>query len=114
MTTPIIWKPDPPPAGRYRSFFKRGWPTGWSNDEHAHPIVTFTCADEYLFARAKVGNHAPLKIRVALRNDEAVREKCGAFTWRTLKGEWATLAEAKAAATAFYVMHPEMFIQGAV
>lgn len=104
----IFWKPDLPLAGRYRAFFKRGWPTGWSDKTKARPIATFRCADEYTPARVKVGGHAPLKIYVAIRNED--RAKDGAFTWRALKGEWRTLAEAKVVASAFYATHPDLFL----
>lgn len=106
----IFWKVDHAPTGRYRSFFKRSWPTGWSDRAETYPVATIRCADDYRPAKVRTGDHAPLKVDVAIRNDGAAAVDKGAFSWRTLKGEWKTVAEAKAASEKFYAEHRGMFM----
>ncbi len=98
----IKWVVEPAPTGRYRSFAHRNWPHGELDGEYAFKI---RCEDNYTAKRARGEQpHAPLKVTVADRS------KC-AKGWdvRTLKGEFATLLEAKAAAQAFADKYPHIF-----
>jgi hypothetical protein len=95
----IKWRVSEAPTGNYRSFAKRDWPAADYNDSQLTPAAMITCNDSYCPADVKAGKHAPLKVWIAdhslaVKNDPEV----GSWKWRTLKGEFATLAEAKAAA----------------
>jgi hypothetical protein len=84
------WKVDEPPTGRYRSFFKRHWPTCHVKGRTAFHIIPVN-GDEYN-AKAMV----PLKVQIAVwRKREGDHPT---FDWKTLKGEATGLAEAKAKA----------------
>lgn len=109
--TKINWQVASPPTGRYRSFFRRGWPTGSINH---YPIAHIKCEDEYIPSKVANASHKPLKVQVAIKSSEAEREKKGAFTWKTLKAEFKTLKAAKEAAEKFYNEHPELFIVSGV
>src|SRR5208282_5401322 len=63
-------------------------------------------------ANVKEGKHAPLNVQVAdwNRNEEERKAK-GAFGWRKLKGTFATLKEAQAAANKIIDEHPELHPQ---
>jgi len=71
-----------------------------------------SCTDEYRPADVREGKHAPLTVRVADWNlSEEERKKWGTFVWRKLKGEFATLKEAQAAAAKIIDEHPELHPQ---
>lgn len=56
----IKWVVGDKPTGPYRSFFYRGWPTGWVGD---HLVFAILCEDSYVPANARTGKHQPLKLR---------------------------------------------------
>jgi hypothetical protein len=81
----IKWEVSPAPTGQYRSFHRRGWPVGQTEDG-----VTFLigCDDDYVPRNVKSGKHAPLKLKF---RDDNVRGS----TVRVFKRKFATLAELK-------------------
>lgn len=95
----LKWKVNEKPSGTYSSFQKRMWPDAYFNNEI---MVSITCADGYEPRNVKIGNHAPVKINVTDRRKQY-------FVWRTLKGEFSTLKEAKEVAQKFFDKNPEFF-----
>jgi hypothetical protein len=85
----LKWRVQEVPTGRYRSFQRRGWPNATYPDGKL--AASISCEDDYQPHNVKVGKHAPLKVRVC---DYSVTPWC----WRTLKGAFLTLGQAKAAA----------------
>jgi hypothetical protein len=102
----ISWRVETAPTGRWRSFFKRGWPTGYSG-RNGEPVARITCDTDYEPRRLKSADHNPLRVSVAIKNKNPSEE--GAWSWRRLKGEWSTLVAAKEAAQKFYDAHEGMF-----
>jgi len=106
----IKWKASEPPSGRFRSFSTRAWPSAeYANGD---PAVSIYSTDEYRPADAKSGQHAPLTVMIAdwgLSPEE--KAKRGAFVWRKMKGEFKTLAEAKAAAEKLLAANPQIHSQ---
>jgi hypothetical protein len=102
----LIWKVDPEPTGPYKSFLSRGWPSAELGGEL---VLQIFCPekDDYTPAKARGDRtHKPLRVRVTDR-----RQPVGApilWQWRTIKGEFATLAEAKEAGKKFLCEHPEI------
>jgi len=90
----LIWKVDSAPTGPYRSFQKRGWPSAEFNGEM---MIMLRSEDSYNPRSIASGDHAPIRVSVADRRPEHNEVKNG-FTCKRLKGEFATLSEAKAAA----------------
>lgn len=102
----VKWRVSPAPTGQFRSFQRRQWPMGYSNDQNETTLFSILCADEYTPARAAgTEAHKPLSVAVAVRNDR----ECG-FGWRTLRDSFDTLAAAKTAAERFYAERPHVFI----
>jgi hypothetical protein len=95
----LKWKVSPVPTGPYRSFQKREWPGAVYGDDT--PAVAIYCEDEYIPAKVKLGQHAPLKVCVA---DHSVRP----WRWLTLTKRYATLEQAKEAARLCFEQHPEL------
>lgn len=102
----IKWKVQDAPTGPYRSFGHWGWPVGTVDGEHAFSIH---CKDAYTPARARGEQpHAPLTLHVADRRD-AYKDGKGAWVLRKMKGEFASLLEAKLAAQLFLDAQPDVF-----
>lgn len=98
----LYWKVSPAPTGKYKSFMSRGWPSAYSDKKETNIIANISCADDYIPANVKIGRHASLKIRLAIKNGTS-------FDWKTLKGEFLTLDQAKEAAESFYNSHKNLF-----
>jgi len=94
----IKWEVSPAPTGPYRSFQKRSWPVGMFNDNKQR--VLLRCADEYVPARVKTGDHAEIEVWLDLWNGE--KTKLVRMTNRC-----ATLQEAKAQASDFLDRRPQ-------
>ncbi len=93
------WKVQPKPTGRYSSFEHRGFPEAeYENGKIAALII---CEDGYYPKDVKVGNHKPLKLRVA---DHSMIP----FKWFTVKGEFKTLKEVKNKFDDFIKKYPYM------
>jgi hypothetical protein len=106
----LIWRVDPAPTGPYRSFATRAWPS--AHDSQENPVARILCEDEYRPVNVREGRHRLLRVRVALKPiPGSVTEKKGlqGFTWRTIKGEFARLDDAKEAVQKLYDKHYEMF-----
>ena len=84
----IIWRVDPAPTGRYRSFSRRAWPS--AEYEDGRFAANITCADEYHPEDVRNAKHDVLTVRVA---DWSVRP----WKARTMTSKFRTLAEAKKA-----------------
>lgn len=93
------WKVQPPLTGRFRSFEQRGWPEAWYETGDIAAAV-FCGTEDYSPAKARDGGHGPLAVRVA-------DHSAASFIWRRLKGEFATLDEAKKAVASCLAAHPE-------
>ena len=103
----LTWKVEPAPTGLYKSFEKRGWPSAFfKNSGRAAAIISADCP----YVSSKQLPTSPLKVRIAFYHspEERILGK-GAWTWRTLKAEFSTLDEAKAAAEKFLKNHPEYY-----
>jgi hypothetical protein len=104
-TIKLTWKVAEAPSGRFRSFHKRGWPSAVFNGTST-PAASIDCEDSYTPKFAASGSHRELTVRVADHSPPKSVEDA-AWKWRTLKGRFATLDEAKAAATRVLNEHPE-------
>ena len=100
MTKLITWKVQEAPTGYYRSFSHRGWPQAFYAGNRM--AASIECEDSYRPADARNGTHAPLIVRVA---DYSAKPT---WTWRKMKGQFATLAEAKAAFEALLAKTPTL------
>lgn len=56
------WKVQEAPTGRYKSFERRGWPQLLYEDGKL--AASIQCDDDYSFARARIGKHAPLTVLI--------------------------------------------------
>jgi transcription elongation factor Elf1 len=103
----IKWRVDPPPTGQWSSFSQRAWPS--ADYVNGDPAASIHCSEEYRPANVKSGQHPPLKVWVADWNiPPEERGKKGRWVWRAMKGEFATLKEAQAAAAKLIDAHPEL------
>lgn len=96
----IVWRVAEVPSGQYRAFVKRGWPVAYFNSEDGPRAAVIMCEDEYVPAKVKTGDHAPLRISI----DDYSGDK---RKMRLLKKKAATLAEAKKLVKAFYDAKPQ-------
>ena len=94
----IKWEVSPVCTGAYRSFFSRNWPIGRVNDVNR---VMIRCADQYIPAKAKSGDHSPLTVVFDIFED-------GKDRLVTMKARPATLKDAKALALAFFEKNPQL------
>ena len=102
----IVWRVNPEPTGFYRTFGRRNWPSGEGNGVFALSIRC-TTADAYTPDRARgKQSHGPLIVLVTDRRHPTSGE--GAWRWRKILGEFATLKEAKEAGAKFLNAHPEI------
>jgi hypothetical protein len=99
----LIWKVDPEPTGPFKSFQSRAWPSAELDGELVLQIFC-PAKDDYTPAKARGDRaHKPLRVKVTDR-----RQPMSTWQWRTIKGEFATLAEAKEAGKKFLCEHPEI------
>jgi len=100
----LIWRVQPEPTGRYRSFEHRGWPSAHWKGEQERAAAYIGCKDEYVPKHVKAGTHAPLTVRIARWH---TREGQGpTFQWMRVLRQFATLEEAKDFAAQFLAAHP--------
>jgi hypothetical protein len=105
MIAKIEWKVAEAPTGKYRSFQRRGWPTGTINGCAA---VSLYADNDYSKQAAEGGSVITVCVADWTVGQTAEgKAKYGAFTWRTLKARAATLKEAKDLAVRFHAAHPE-------
>ena len=88
----IKWKVADRPTGFYRSFERRGWPIGYSNDGSDNIIFLIKCEDEYDPKKVKAGNHGLLKLQMMVTADNDPQRVC---KWVTFKKEWSGIDEIK-------------------
>ncbi len=96
----LVWRVDPKPVGRYRSFEKRGWPTCYYGHADGPIAAKLYCADAYEPRDVRTGNHANIVIYVA-------HWGVVPFKWFVLKRRAPTLDEAKSIASDFLARHPD-------
>ncbi len=97
--TKIVWRVDPKPTGRYRSFQKRSWPHArWGTSEG--PSLSYLYPDPWVDYWSRITETVILKVRVADHREKS-------FIWRTLKKRATGLAEAKEIVRKFYEEHPD-------
>jgi hypothetical protein len=102
MAKLIKWRVQSEPTGQYRSFQQRGWPQAEYQDGTIAAAVY--CTDkqhDYNARKAAAGDHAPLIVMVADHSATPWR-------WRKLKGEFTTLAQAKAALEKLLELYPRL------
>lgn len=93
MASKLKWRVDAPPTGRYRSFFKRGWPKAlYKGTDHLAGGIECVDPDEsYAPYKVKNNDHPPLKV-YAYDYSQGVQNR----RYVRYKPEVATLEEAKA------------------
>lgn len=104
----LKWKVDPPPTGQYKSFQKRGWPTGHDENDEAAAIMYH--AESYTAQLAKDAGENAITVQVAdwtNENNGRPDKNKASFTWRTLKQRFSNVKDAKAATEWFFQAHPE-------
>jgi hypothetical protein len=99
------WEIDPPTTGAHRSFDERAWPMA-VDIEHDAPIARIRCEESYVPSLVKQGKHSPLKLSIADYSEASAKN--GSFVWKTLKKEFATLDEAKAALDIVLAQTPQI------
>ena len=109
-TLKLKWKNADAPTGRFRSFQKRGWPMA-SLAGTDIPLASIECEDSYVPANAKDSTHKPLTVRIA-NWAPPVDPTQARWRWMKIKGEFATLEAAKAAAQRVLLQHPEFWPNG--
>jgi hypothetical protein len=102
----LKWRVGTIPTGRYRSFEKRAWPSADYADGRIAAHIT--CEHSYRPSMVRDGIHSPLTVRVADYSLPSNTTDNRGFTWVTLKGRFATLAEAKQAASTLLARFPHM------
>lgn len=98
----IKWTVSPAPTGRYRSFFSRAWPS--ASFECGSYAAVLSCVDEYVPSRVRSGDHAEIKITVALHGVKPPEEGLKTVV---LKRRAKTLDEAKSIVLEFYGENPK-------
>ena len=100
----LIWRVDPAPTGRYRSFQKRGWPSAHYDDKDERPAAMIQCEDDYDPQDVRAGTHKELTVYVAdyrpfvgdiMIHEGNPKDRDGRFKWRKAKERAKTLDDAK-------------------
>jgi hypothetical protein len=99
MTIKLKWELAYKPTGRFSFLEKREWPRAHYQGTERIALIIY-CEDAYSLKSAKTGSHQELSVRVA---DYSVPH---GFQWRTLRRRFATLTDAKEAATKFLEERP--------
>lgn len=102
MPVKLVWRVEPAPTGRYRSFQHRGWPTAYYKGDAEQPAAFLTCEDEYTPPRAREGQHQPITITLLHHNDS----KSKPWGRYRMKAQAETLDAAKATVQRFLDEHP--------
>lgn len=102
MSAKIVWRVQPEPTGRWRSFQLRGWPQAHVG-RNGKLLAMLGCEQDYSPRRAREGNHDPLTIRVCHHRHPKMPQSWVVFV---LGRKAKTLDEAKAIVEEFYERHP--------
>jgi hypothetical protein len=97
----IKWEVEPPPSGKWRSFERRGWPSAVFRTEKEHRAAIIHCADEYVPAKVKTGDHAKLAVSIADWRDGHKGE------WLKMIPRFSTLKQAKEFIAETYAKFPQ-------
>ena len=97
----LVWRTAPEPTGRGRSFEARGWPGATYDTANGAPAAMLTCADSYDARRRRSGNHAPLRVWIAVYRPD------GKFDWRSMVPRASSFEAAQALVQRFLEQHPE-------
>ena len=103
----ITWRVDPPPAGQWRSFEMRSWPS--ASFPSGKPAAMIYSDTEYSALVVKNRNYSPLLVNVFHHNHPLKGNSWKVFK---LKVHPKTLAEAKLLVAEFYKTHPEWLPKG--
>jgi len=98
----LVWRVQPAPTGKYRSFQKRGWPTACYKGTET-PAAFLWCEDDYHPARVREGQHREITITVLHHNHP---ENPRSWKQFALKAKSETLEGAKMLAQQFLDVHP--------
>ena len=101
----VKWKVCEVSTGPYRSFSRRGWPMAHYSNEHESLAATISCDDEYIPAKAKVGDHRPLTLRIA---DYSQFSSEKGLPMVVAKTKPATMKEAKELLLKILQQHPHL------
>jgi hypothetical protein len=101
----IKWRVQEAATGPYRSFTRRGWPSGCGIGElECHNFLVY-CDDEYIPALVKTGKHKPLTLTIDVTDWDSET----GLRRVQLKRKLPTLKEAKAAAAKYVRENPDKF-----
>jgi len=104
MTRKIVWRVQPPPTGRYRSFQRRGWPQATFGKD-GPLLAMLDCEDDYTPARAQCEELAnQITIRVCHHQHPDMPRSWKVFA---LKQPARSFAQAQARVAAFYESKPD-------
>lgn len=96
MALKIKWKVSCVPAGRYRSFENRSWPSGQIDD---HAVAHLSSDVSYSATLAQDSGEHNIHLSIADWSNYNSGDKIkSAFVWKRLKQTFKTVAAAKAAA----------------
>lgn len=96
------WKVQEAPTGRYRAFYRRGWPQLLTDKGEGHLLASIKCDTDYVPMWVRDGTHEELTVFLYNYSKGPVHRTC-----HCLKARFARLEEAKAAVDAFYAKHPD-------
>lgn len=99
----VVWRVDPPPTGRFRSFERRAWPQA-SYGKNGKPAAFLDSPDEYEPSKVRTGNHAPISITICHHQHP---NRGNSWTLLKLKATAKTLEEAKSMVAQLIAEHPE-------
>lgn len=99
----VVWRVDPPPTGRYRSFERRAWPQA-SYGKDGKPAAFLDSTDEYEPSKVRTGEHAPISITICHHQHP---NRGNSWALLKLKATAKTLAEAKSMVAQLIAKHPE-------
>lgn len=102
----IVWRVEPAPTGRYRSFEKRSWPTAYYDKNKEYYAASIFCKTEYDPAKVKAGNHAPLFLKIADYSKPSNPETRSGWSIATPARGFNTLSELKKWFEDFIKAHP--------
>jgi hypothetical protein len=100
----LKWKVAEAPTGPYRSFHKRAWPA--ASYPNGKPAAWLNCEDDYRPRDVREGRHKPITITLAHHQHP---EAGNSWKVMRLKGQAATLQEAKDHVQAFLEIHGEFW-----
>lgn len=102
MTALIQWEVCPKPTGPYRTFRKRGWPSGFAKSL-PHIRFLIDCEDAYEPHLVRTGRHKELTLSVDIPN------RISGYRIAKFKTRFSTLKEAQAAAEKYWAARQSFY-----